>query len=318
MKHRTTKALTGAALGLAMTVGAAAAQDYPTQEIRLVLPYSAGGGFDTAARMIAPYMEKYLGEGASIIVDNQPGGGGNVGIAQVQRAAPDGYTIGLINLPGHFAQQVVGNSTYDLFELEMIGNITATTYMLAVGAESPYQTLEDLQAADSVSIGLTGLANPDIYATTDALGITMNPIVHSGSSESILSAIRGDIDALQYPVTSMQSYMDEGDLVPILIHAHERDASFPDVPTMAELGHPEVLNLTIANRILVAAPGTPEPILSALRDAFDQAIEDPDYLRQLEEANITAIPGNWEAVESIREGAYESMLVYEELLRSLN
>ncbi len=79
-----------------------------------------------------------------------------------------------------------------------------------------------------------------------------------------------------------------------------------------------MLNLSMANRVLVAPPGTPEPIMTALRDAFDQAVADPDYQQQLADANIPSSPMNWGDLEELREGAHESMLVYEELLKSLN
>lgn len=305
----------GVALALTMTAGAVAAQDYPTSEIRLVVPYSAGGGFDTAARMIATYMERQLGEGATILVENQPGGGGNVGIGQVYRAAPDGYTIGLVNVPGHFGQQVAGTATYDLFEMEIIGNITATNYVLTVSPQSPLQTVEDLQAADQVNVGMAGLASTDIFATMDALGINMNAIVHAGSNEAVLSAIRGDIDVIQFPVASLQGYIKEGELTALVMHAEERHPDFPDVPTIGELGHPEVLNLSMANRVLVAPPGTPDDVMTVLRDAFDAAVTDEAYVAQLAAASIDSMPGNWESIVARLEGAYEALLPYEDILR---
>lgn len=135
--------------------------DFPTKEIKLVVPYSPGGGFDTAARMVGPYMEKYLPNNVSVIVENMPGGGGNIGLGEVYKAKPDGHTIGLVNLPGHFVKQILGEATYDLQKLEYLGNITTTTYLAAASQKSNYTTLEDFQNADNVVAGITSISSTD-------------------------------------------------------------------------------------------------------------------------------------------------------------
>jgi len=315
MKNRTNLALIAA---LAATIAAplpALAQDFPTQEIRIIVPYGPGGGFDTAARMIAPYLERHLGEGATVIVENLPGGGGNTGLSTLQRADPDGYTIGIINLPGHFGPQVAERANYDLFELDYIGNVTSTNYVTTLAATSDIKTLEDMRAAERVNVGSDGLEAVDMYSTMDALGINYNAIMHDGANDAVLAALRGDVDAIQFTVSTLYDYMASGDLIPVIMHARERHPDFPDVPTIAELGHPEVLSLSMGNRVLAAPPNTDAAALTALRAAFDAAVADPEYVALTEAANIDSLPGNWEEAEGLLQGSYDALLPYKELLQ---
>lgn len=316
MNRRTTLALmltvSAATLGSALP---AFAQDFPNQEIRIIVPFGPGGGFDTAARMIAPYLEKHLGEGAAVIVENMPGGGGNTGLSTLQRARADGHTIGIINLPGHFGPQVAERANYDLFELEYVGIVTATNYVTTLSAGSDLKTLEDMQAAERVNVGSDGLEAVDMFSTMEALGINFNAIMHDGANDAVLSALRGDVDAVQFTVSTLYSYIEDGDLIPVIMHAQERHPDFPDVPTIAELGHPEVLSVSMGNRILAAPPGTPDDVMTALRAAFDAAVADPDYIAQTEAANIDSIPGNWEDAEALLQGSYEALVPFKELLQ---
>lgn len=316
MNRRTSLALmmglTTAMMGTALPV---AAQDFPSQEVRIIVPYGPGGGFDTAARMIAPYLERYLGDGASVIVENMPGGGGNTGLSTLQRARADGHTIGIVNLPGHFGPQVAERANYDLFELEYVGIVTATNYVTTLSANSQLKTLEDMQAADRVNVGSDGLEAVDMFSTMDALGINFNAIMHDGANDAVLAALRGDVDAVQFTLSTLYSYIEDGDLIPVIMHAQERHPDFPDVPTISELGHPEVLSVSMGNRILAAPPGTPEEVMTALRDAFDAAVADPEYIAQTEAANIDSLPGNWEDAEALLQGSHDALVPFKELLQ---
>ncbi|AEQ52552.1 Bug family tripartite tricarboxylate transporter substrate binding protein [Pelagibacterium halotolerans] len=316
MNRRTSLALMmGLTTAMAGTALPAFAQDFPSQEVRIIVPYGPGGGFDTAARMIAPYLEQYLGDGASVIVENLPGGGGNTGLSQLQRAAPDGHTIAILNLPGHMGPQVAEMANYDLFELDYIGNITSTNYVTTLSSNSQFKTIEDLQNADRVIVGSDGLEAVDLFSTMDALEIEYTPIIHDGSNDAILASIRGDVDIIQFTFSTLYSYMQDGDLVPIILHADQRHPDFPDVPTIAELGHPEVLALSRGARVLAAPPGTDEAALEALRSAFEQAVADPDYIAQTVEANIDSMPTSHETIPAMVEGAFGALMPFKDLLQ---
>ena len=93
-------------IGATLIAGAAMAQDYPEKPIEVIVGYSAGGGTDVMARTAAPFIEKYLGDGASLVVKNMPGASGQIGVTEVANADPDGYTLGTFNLPGMMARTI--------------------------------------------------------------------------------------------------------------------------------------------------------------------------------------------------------------------
>ena len=126
----------------AMSVGVgSAAADWPEKPIKFVVPYSTGGGFDTYVRAIAPEMEKILG--VQVVPENIPGAGGQKGSATVYRSKPDGYTIGIMNIPGLTVPPLLGKKVaYNLDDMTWIGNLAKSTYAIAVKADSPINSLE--------------------------------------------------------------------------------------------------------------------------------------------------------------------------------
>jgi len=293
------------------------ASAFPSKEITFVVPYSPGGGFDTAVRLIAPYMEKYLPNDATIVVKNSPGGEGNVGLSEIDRAKPDGHTIGLVNLPGHYANQVMDTAKYDLLKMKYIGNITTLDYITTLSAKSKYKTLEDLQNAEVVNAGVVSVSSTDglgLMALAKELGINLNIITHEGSSEALLAAVRGDVDIVQFPYTSAIDYVESGDLIPLIMQSKERMSDYPDIPTVGELGYEDLLNVTMGNRTIITTPETPEEILTVLREAFDKAVADPEYIKQAEEAGLEFNSSNWEAAEQLSNDGYNAMMSFKDLM----
>src|SRR5258706_626514 len=125
----------------------AASADYPNKPIRFIIPYAPGGGFDVYVRVIAPVMERYLPKKVSIVPVNVAGGGGAKGVGQLYRARPDGYTLGIFNIPGVFIlQQQQGSAAYDLAKFTWIGAVgEGEHYVIGVGAKSPLKSIADLQ-----------------------------------------------------------------------------------------------------------------------------------------------------------------------------
>lgn len=267
--------------------------DFPRQKITFVVPVSPGGGFDMAARTLAPYLEKHLPNNVPVIIRNMPGGDWAVGINEVYKAQPDGYTICIFNLPGNVANQVVKESVkYDLTRITWLGRVESITYVAALSPKSKYQTIEQLKRAPRVNIGTVGLASTSSLGTlitAKAMGIkNTNPIPHDGSSEAILSAIRGDVDWIQYPYASLKPHIvDSQNLKPLFVFAEKRLQDLPDVPTVAELGYPELLDTVTMHRLVGTAPGVPEDIAGILRDAFEKAVNDPGFIKQMGDQNCT-------------------------------
>jgi tripartite-type tricarboxylate transporter receptor subunit TctC len=257
---------------------------FPEKEVVIVVPTSPGGGFDLQARLLATYWKKYLGESAKIIVENKPGGNWNVGLNEVWSAKPDGHTIGIFNIPGNSVNHVAGNTTYYLPDFEWIGRASSAVYVASVSKKSKIKTLEDFKNKGTVNGGVPGLASSagmGMVVTADTMGFKSNFIAHQGTQEMLLSTIRGDMDWMIAPYnTNYRDAVLNGEVVPVWIYAHERHEELPDVPTVAELGFPELVDTINLHRVMATTPGTPPEVLEILRESFKKTLEDPEYIEQ--------------------------------------
>lgn len=291
---------------------------FPAKDITFVVPVSPGGGFDTFARMFVPYLQKYLPNPVNIIVENVPGGEWNIGINKIYRANPDGYTIGIFNMPANAVNQVLGTADFDLNKITWLGNISEVTYVTALSTKCKYKTLEELQKAPEVTAGVVGLSSTAGLGTIIAaqrMGIKMKPIPHDGSTEAILAAIRGDVDWAQYPYSTLKkSIVDSHDLNPVWVYARERLKDLPDVPTIVELGYEDLLDIVTMYRPVGATPGIPEEAARVLRDAFQKAVNDPEFQQKMIEADEPAKPMNAEETAAMVSRAIEQVAKYKDLI----
>lgn len=278
--------LSTAVISAALSVGAVA-QDFPDGTINFVVPYGPGGGFDTAARALAPYMEESLGPNTTIVIQNVAGAGGRRGGTQVARSAPDGYTVGIFNLPGFVLPEMLGESVeYDLTALSWIGRLENQDYVLLSRGSSDIKTLDDLLAQDDIVVtshgfGSTGLAANQIMFSV--LGLeSVNPIYvggYSGTTAAIVGAIRGDGDITVSVISTALSYVNSGDLTPLAVSGTER--VWDTVPTFEEAGYPELTPINL-QRSIAGPPGIPQDRLQILRDAFMAATSNPAFLKAAE------------------------------------
>ncbi len=137
----------GASLILAPRTTSAAPNTFPAKNIQFIIPYAPGGGFDSYVRFISPVIEQHLPNRISIVPLNVTAGSGARGISQLYRAKPDGYTIGIFDVPGMFIQQALqGNNAYDLSKFAWIGCMgEGERYLVGAGANSPLKTYADLR-----------------------------------------------------------------------------------------------------------------------------------------------------------------------------
>lgn len=281
--HRTLRAL--CALALAAAAGAAAAgaahaaQAYPTKPVRLIVPYAAGGGTDTAARMIARKLAPLLGQ--PVVVENKPGGATQIGTAYVASAAPDGYTLlmGTANLATNSV--LYSKLPYDVLkDLTPVVWATDVPVYLLVPADSAVHNLEALRQAAVRQQGLT-------YATAGTgsiphlageqfahqTGIALRHIPYKGSSEAATALVGGQVQMSFDNLPPVHAQVKAGRLRPIAIAAQARNPDLPDVPTLAELGVP----LAASSWWGVMAPaGTPKDVIALLNRQVNAVLADPE------------------------------------------
>lgn len=275
-----------------------AATDFPTEDVRLVVPFSPGGGYDTQARIIAPYLEKHLPNDVNVVVDNIPGGDGIQGPQQVFNADPDGHLILQAGVNSLLIAQFLNPDviTFDMTEFEWIGQYQRDLRGIAISNDLDVETWDDLMAlAEEAPLrtGGTGAGAPpttEATALSQLAGFDINIIDYDGSSGVQAAFARGELDMAIVNYTSILRWVDEGDARLFAVISNQRGGFAPDTPTVVEAGMDQalldrILELPVIGqpRMLAAPPGTPEPILTVLRDAFQAAMEDPEYIAQLEE-----------------------------------
>ena len=279
--RRTFIAGSGAALAAAPARAAAA---FPQKNITLIIPYGPGGGFDTFARVVAPAIEKNLPRRVNVVPMNIATAGGGRALAQLYRARPDGYTIGLFPVPGAFILQEQQNArSYDLNKFTCLGILgPSDNYTLAVRADSPIRNVAQLQALSQtrdVKFTTTGPEATSYLATviaTRLLGIRTRLITgYAGSNDYVVGAMRGDGDAAVVVITTARPFHDSKQMR--IIASFESKSSIPGVPDAAALGRPELSQIKL-DRILAAPPGVPANIRTVLTSAIDRALRDPQVI----------------------------------------
>src|SRR5919206_1546012 len=177
-----------AALALVTLIARAA---YPERPITLIVAYPPGGGTDLVARALAPFMEKYLGAGARIVVVNRSGAGGEVGFAALANAPADGYTIGFVNTPPLLTIPIERAAQFHWQRYEYIGNIIDDPCNFSVHADLPIRNLSELAAyakahPGEVTVGTTGIGSGDHIAMLKfqrAAGVKLRHVPYKGSAD---------------------------------------------------------------------------------------------------------------------------------------
>lgn len=277
-------------VALGLSVGGAAWADYPMDdEITFVIPYSPGGGFDTIVRQFAPALGEAMG--ATVVPENISGAGGARGGQAVHRADPDGYTIGIYNIPGLTVNEVTGRDQgFKLDEVTWIANLAVERYALAVKADSGINSVEDLCAIGTPKFSDTGATSTASVTTRISMAIIGCEIVdvtgYAGSNDSMIAVISGEVDATIKPITSLARYLEgtgSGDLK--LILTLTEDEAVPGVASATDIGHPEIAQFTL-NRVIGAPPGTPADVVAALEAGFAAAIQSDSVTAWAEGAGV--------------------------------
>nr|WP_163503771.1 tripartite tricarboxylate transporter substrate binding protein [Halomonas socia] len=281
-----TKTLLAAAMaaGVAMTAQA----DYPSGNIEMIVGYDAGGGTDVLARTLAPRIEEALGEDARIAVINRPGGGGEIGFTAVADANPDGYAIGVINVPSILNPMIERSPSYDLDSFQLLANVVTEPAAVVVPADSPHDSLEEWMThveenPGSVSVGNSGgggAMHTALIRFLRASNLSVNHIPFSGAAPSRAALLGSHVDASVMGISEAGPLHNDGELKILGVMAAERIDLVPDVPTMGELGTEIVAG---SYRGLMAPAGLPNEVRDALVDAVEQAVMSDEFQASAEE-----------------------------------
>jgi tripartite-type tricarboxylate transporter receptor subunit TctC len=299
----------------ALNSGAWAA--FPEDNVTFIIPVSPGGGFDTTARLLTPYLQKYLPQRVNVICKNVPGGEWMVGINQMYRSKPDGYTIGIFNMPGNVVHMITGQAKFDLNKVTWFGTPADITYVTALSPKSKYKTLKDLQQAPEVLAGTVGLASTAGLGTVlaaEAMGIKTKYIPHDGSTEAVLAGIRGDVDWVQYPFGTLKKHFDAKELIPVWVYAKNRLPELPNVPTIGEIGYPQLLPVVTMFRPIGGPPGMSAEVTKIWQETFKKADQDPEFVSAMKKGRLEPTYYGPEETEQMVKESVKTFAQYKDIL----
>jgi tripartite-type tricarboxylate transporter receptor subunit TctC len=275
-------------LGILVFLGwstAGAAADFPQRPIRMIVPWSAGGGSDVLCRAFQPALEKALGQ--KIIVENIPAGSTKVGTMEMMKAKPDGYTLLFSNeawISRYYAK------TYDTKVWEQmtpIGNVTSEPLaFIEVRTESPFKTWADLVKAAKQNPGKLSCGNPGVGSPldivfrqiTEATGTSIRYVPFAGGGKSKIAMLGGHVDFRICQPTEAIEMIRAGQSRGLAVTTAKRMKALPDVPTFKELGLPEGELYTIIRGIW-GPPNMPKNVVDILTTAIEKATKDPEFIK---------------------------------------
>lgn len=259
---------------------------FPQRPIKLVVGFAAGGVSDVMARMLAPELQKALGQ--PVLVENKPGASGIIGADYVAKSPPDGYTLYVApnthlinhamnpNIPFHAVKDFTG-----------ITLLTTTPNLLVVNSNTPWKTLADyVRSAKSDPGGLayaTSGAGTTVHLAGELLahhaGIKLNHIPYKGANQSIEAVIAGQVPSSVSAISSSLAFIKAGGVRVLGVMSEKRSPLLPDAPTMAELGYPQVLSDTWIG--ILGPAGMPPAVSARLNDEFTKLLQRPEIRERI-------------------------------------
>ncbi|KQU89674.1 LacI family transcriptional regulator [Variovorax sp. Root318D1] len=276
---------------------AAFAQNYPARPIKLIVPFPAGGGTDAVAREVANKVATQ--QGWTMIIDNKPGSGGNLGVDAAAKATPDGYTIVL----GQTSNLAINPTLYaklpynPVKDLAPIGLVASSPLVLVVATDSPYKTLADLivaakakpEAINYASSGSGTVAHLAVEQFQKIAGIKLTHVPYKGAAQGATDLIGGQIQLYMSSIPTLIGHIRSGKMRAIAVTSQQRINDLPNVPTVSESGYKGFEAVTWFG--LAGPAAMPKDAVVKLNGAFNKALQDPEVKKKLEGQGVEVLGG---------------------------
>lgn len=303
---QTRRGLFGAAAGFALAAPALATTPaWPSQNIRLVVPFTPGGSNDNIARPLAEALQASLGR--PVVVENRPGAAGSIGAAFVASAPPDGHTLLLASM-SFSTSSTIRRTSFDAIEsFDAVARICTAPMLVVTKPNSPFRSMDQLVAyaranPGKLLYGMAGMGGAGHFsqeAFNLASQLRMEAIPYAGIAPAQADLVAGRIDFLMTTLASVRGLVDAGTVPVIGVSTAERAPGLPDVPTIRESTGIDYVVTTWYG--ILAPRGVPAPVLQRLNAEIGAAVSAPSYRRFLEIEGAQAAPlGTAEFAEYMR------------------
>jgi tripartite-type tricarboxylate transporter receptor subunit TctC len=283
------KACVRSIVALLLVCASALAQaqtQFPSRPLKLVVGFVPGGVSDVMARLLAPELQKALGQ--PVIVENKPGAAGVIGADMVAKSPPDGYTLYVAPNTHLINNAMNPNLPYHAVkDFSPITLLTTTPNMLVVKADSPYRDLGEFVAAAKAKPGEIAYATSGIGTTVHlagelfahVAGITLNHIPYKGANQSVEAVVAGQVPSSVSAVSSTLQHIKSGRVRVLAVMAEKRSAFLPSVPTFPELGYKTVVSDTWIG--IIGPANIPAPVAARLNEEFTRLLARPDIRERI-------------------------------------
>jgi tripartite-type tricarboxylate transporter receptor subunit TctC len=269
------------------------AQAWPAKSIKMVVPYSAGGGTDGTARLIATRIGNALGQ--SVVVENRPGGGGMIGADFVAKSPADGYTV-LFDAAPFAVNPALRKTPFDAKkDFIPVSLVMTAPNVLVVPAGAPYKTVKEFLAYAKANPGKLTYASAGTGTGQHLAGELFNVrtradllhVPYKGGGPALIDLLGGQVNSYFGNAASVTQYISNGRLIPLGVTSAKRSARLPDVPTVMEQGVNDYEVVEWAGVFLPA--GTPQAIVERLAKEVRAAVEDADIRSKMEVMGVTPV-----------------------------
>jgi len=286
-----TRFLATLTLGLAAVVPTAHA--FPDKPVRLVVPFSAGGGTDILARQVAEALTK--SEGWNVVVENRPGGNGAIALGAIARAPADGYQI-VLALRENIVIAPLLNQDAGMFDplkdFTAIVNVAEAPMVIAANPNSPYDSMQKaLDAArgkgDALRFGTSGQGSMShllLALLSKTAQAKMIHVPYKGSNPALTDLVGGHVELVGGSIASGKAFIDSGRVRPLAVSSLERASALPEVPTIAELGYPGFNVVTWYG--LFGPANMPREVVEKINGATNKILKTPEMQRILAEQGM--------------------------------
>ncbi|GAB7545738.1 Bug family tripartite tricarboxylate transporter substrate binding protein [Cupriavidus sp. 8B] len=285
-----------AVLGLLSHPLLAADQNYPTKPIRLVVPFSAGGALDTTARVLAERMSSHMGQ--AVVVDNRTGAGGIIGVDNVAKAAPDGYTLSI----SQSSQLLVNQFLYKKLpynpnrDFTLVAKIADSPLVLLVGEKVPAKDAKELRAylkanQGKLSYGSWGVGTVGHLSANklnEVTGAQMTHVSYRGEVPMVQDLIAGNVQLAFATGLQANMFLPSGKLKAIGVTGTSRLPTLPNVPTLGEQGFDSDVFKTVGWSAIAAPAGTPKQVIQRVADEVKLATNLPDVRKRIGDLGFVA------------------------------